>query len=122
MIAERVAFIAPNNPGPKGEEIAKYIDSKDQKRDNKKKDKKSDKAQKEAKEKEKGRGLGSPSHRRLDILGPFRKLASLGRARVGRGGGASSARGAGGARSLLRCRTGPSLSLKEQELSPCPWS
>ena len=24
MIAERIAFIAPNNPGPKGEEIAKY--------------------------------------------------------------------------------------------------
>lgn len=24
MIAEKVAFIAPNNPGPKREEIAKY--------------------------------------------------------------------------------------------------
>ena len=24
MIAERVAFIAPNNPGPKREEIANY--------------------------------------------------------------------------------------------------
>ena len=24
LVAERIAFVAPNNPGPKGEEMAKY--------------------------------------------------------------------------------------------------
>ncbi|GJE84682.1 nuclear GTPase SLIP-GC [Phanerochaete sordida] len=49
--------ISANDSKTFGEQIAKYIDSKDQKRDGKKKDKKGDKDKAKEKEKEKGKSL-----------------------------------------------------------------